>query len=35
MRGKEIDLNEIFVQVYKTYPAKTVHKDNIENSNNI
>ena len=35
MRGKEIDLNEIFVQVYKAYPAKTVHKDNIENSNNI
>ena len=35
MRSQKIDIRNLFIEVYKAYPAKTVHKDGIENSNNI
>ena len=35
MRGKRIDINEIFIEVYKAYPAKMVYRDDIELSNSI
>ena len=35
MNRRRIDINEIFIEVYKAFPAKMVYRDDIELSNSI